>query len=432
MTKPIAERCGAGAAYAALLPAARAVLSGPSVSAPGFTLVGDRSRHIAYPNGGKSVTHDGDVAESRSLKGNTLPSKPPAASRNSKELAASSGLTMMRTADTDGRYCVATRDVTDAWQHSQSPTDWSHLYNQVKPGRFSAHTSEVWLGALQVIHERVDHAFSYRGRPWEGSRIFQISLPIQGELYHDGRRMPGNILTTRRWDSTDRIFCNGSAECVIIAIDEILFAHNIEQVLGYPPFVASRHSLVLSSDQLIVDRFRNCVLNLLREVNRQPDLLVGDHSREFLQKYVLELLLDVLTAQRPAVDRLPRPSTRAYIVGKAVEFIEARLAEPLTLSDICLALRVSPRTLRYSFAEIVGVSPMRYLSAHRLNGARRDFLQFDRERTVEEIALSWGFQHMGRFAHYYRLTFGERPTSTSRGVHVRQRQFRRDQRSSAR
>jgi len=322
------------------------------------------------------------------------------------------------------RFSAATREVTDAWQHSQSATHWSHLFEQVHTGQFTGHTSEVWLGPVQVIYERVHQAFSYRGRPWKGSRLFQVSLPIGGEIYYDGRPMPSNVLTTRRWDSGDRVLGNGSAECVIVAVDEVFFTHHVERVLGYPAFENARHTLVLSTDPSIVDRFRKCALSLLREAHRPRDVLLDDQSRVSLQNYLVAMLLDILAPQLHAVERLPRPSTRAYIVEKAAEFIEERLSQPVTLSDICLALRVSPRTLRYSFADIVGISPMRYLLVRRLNGARRDLMQRGSMGTVEEVALRWGFQHMGRFAISYRSVFGECPSTTSSGVCTRSRRFK--------
>jgi transcriptional regulator GlxA family with amidase domain len=35
-------------------------------------------------------------------------------------------------------------------------------------------------------------------------------------------------------------------------------------------------------------------------------------------------------------------------------------------------------------------------------------------RSVTEVALSWGFSHMGRFSQEYRKAFGERPIETRR------------------
>jgi AraC family ethanolamine operon transcriptional activator len=310
------------------------------------------------------------------------------------------------------RFFAATRDVTDAWQHSRSATDWSHLFEQLTPGPFTGRTREVWLGPLQVIHERVDQAFAYQGRPWKGSRVFLVSLPARGNLYYDGRPMPDNVLVTHGWDSVGRAAGSGSVESVLIAVDEDFLAQYTQRVLGRHLLTDTRDALVSSSDPAIVARFRDTVLDLLNAVDQEPALLLEEHSRLPLQDRILTMLLEVLKPGAHSGEPLPRPSTRAYVVDKAVEFMNAHLAQPIALADVCEALRVSPRTLRYSFAEIVGVSPTRYLLAHRLNGARRDLARAGRKGTVEEVALRWGFWHMSRFAHFYRLTFGERPSET--------------------
>jgi AraC family ethanolamine operon transcriptional activator len=313
-----------------------------------------------------------------------------------------------------GRFCAATRVATDAWQHSRSATDWSHHFEQLKPGPFAGRTREVWLGPIQVIHERVDRPFAYQGRPWKGSRVFVVSLPACGDLYYDGQLMPDNVLVTHRWDAVCGAAANGSVECVLIAIDDQFLAQYSERVVGHRPFADPRHALISSSDPAIVARFRDTVLGLLSQVDQEPGLLLEDHSRRPLQNSIMTMLLEALGSGPPSAARLPRPSTRAYVVDRAMEFMDARLAQPVAVADVCEALRISPRTLRYSFEEIVGVSPTRYLLARRLNGARHDLLRSGTSGTVEEVALRWGFWHMSRFAHFYRLTFGERPSETCR------------------
>jgi AraC family ethanolamine operon transcriptional activator len=325
---------------------------------------------------------------------------------------------MIAANDLAQRFCTATRDATDAWQHSCSATGWSHRFEQLMPGPFAGHTREVWLGALQVIHERIDRPFAYQGRPWKGSRVFVVSLPARGDLYYDGQLMPDNVLVTHGWDAVSRAAASGSVECVLIAVDDAFLTQHSERILGRRPFADTRHALISSSDPAVVTQFRDTVLDLLRDVADEPGLLLHDHSRLPLQNRIVAMLLEVLGSDASSAALLPRRTTRAYVVDRAMEFMEARLAQPVAVGDVCAALRVSPRTLRYSFEEIVGVSPTRYLLARRLNGARRDLLQSGASATVEEIALRWGFWHMSRFAYFYRLTFGERPSETCRRAYA--------------
>ena len=313
------------------------------------------------------------------------------------------------------RFSAAIRDATDAWQHSQSATDWARLFIQLRGRPFVGRTREVWLGPVQVIHEQVGHAFACQGRAWKNSRVFRVYLSgTIGSLYFGGRPLRANVLVTHPWDCAGRILSNGSLECILIAVDADFFSGYAQRALGYRLSSDVRGALVLNSDPARVARFSVGVLNLLHNVQQEPYLLLHDHSRVALQDHLLTILLEALDPKAHSIDRLPQPSPRANIVDRAVDFMEARLAQPIVVADISDALRVSPRTLRYSFEAIVGVSPTHYLLARRLNGARCDLIRSGPTGTVEEVALRWGFGHMGRFAQHYRLTFGERPSDTCR------------------
>ena len=73
-------------------------------------------------------------------------------------------------------------------------------------------------------------------------------------------------------------------------------------------------------------------------------------------------------------------------------------------------------TLRHSFESVLDVSPSRYLLATRLNRVHRDLWASPPEVSIQQLATRWGFWHMGRFAKYYRDTFGERPSETGRAT----------------
>ena len=73
--------------------------------------------------------------------------------------------------------------------------------------------------------------------------------------------------------------------------------------------------------------------------------------------------------------------------------------------------QIAGRTLLKHFREFHGVSPMRYVRNHRLQRAREDLLGAG-ALAVSEVALHWGFTHLGRFAAEYRRRFGESPSST--------------------
>jgi AraC family ethanolamine operon transcriptional activator len=81
--------------------------------------------------------------------------------------------------------------------------------------------------------------------------------------------------------------------------------------------------------------------------------------------------------------------------------------------DLCRHVRVSERTLRNAFRSQFGHPPGVYLRLIRFNGVRTELLHASPTTTsVTAAATRWGFIQLGRFAHDYRVLFGERPSET--------------------
>jgi transcriptional regulator GlxA family with amidase domain len=95
--------------------------------------------------------------------------------------------------------------------------------------------------------------------------------------------------------------------------------------------------------------------------------------------------------------------------------LETQYARTITLTDICDAAGVSPRTLQTWFMQCHGTSPMAFLQLLRLDRAQAALQAGNRgETSVATIAYDCGFRHMGRFAGAYLRRFNEYPTHTLR------------------
>ncbi|MGI5350625.1 AraC family transcriptional regulator [Streptomyces sp. CA-250714] len=103
-------------------------------------------------------------------------------------------------------------------------------------------------------------------------------------------------------------------------------------------------------------------------------------------------------------------------VRRAIQLIEERSDQPLTLSDLAVAARLSPRALQEAFQRYVGRTPLAHLREVRLERAHRDLVAADADGpiTVAEIAFRWGFSNLGRFANWYRRRYGHAPSVTLR------------------
>jgi AraC-like DNA-binding protein len=99
---------------------------------------------------------------------------------------------------------------------------------------------------------------------------------------------------------------------------------------------------------------------------------------------------------------------------RALDFMDQHAGEPLTLARIAAAASCSARTLHRVFQQARGTTPLQQLKQIRLARVRQDLLAAQSPGSVTEIALRWGFVHLGQFSVDYRQAFGEKPSETLR------------------
>jgi len=112
-----------------------------------------------------------------------------------------------------------------------------------------------------------------------------------------------------------------------------------------------------------------------------------------------------------------RTSVVPRIVRRTQEYMRAHADSPITLADACMHVGVSARSLQMAFQRHTGMSPMVFLRDVRLDLVRSE-LQAGcddaaaRAVKVTDVALRYGFLHLGHFAARYRQRFGEAPSQT--------------------
>ena len=108
----------------------------------------------------------------------------------------------------------------------------------------------------------------------------------------------------------------------------------------------------------------------------------------------------------------PRRSSRADLVAHVEEILRDNINEPVTVAELSRLTGVSERTLRSAFHDVVGVSPKQYALKQRLQAAREALSAAEPGTTVTEVAMTYGFFELGRFAGRYRMAYGEMPSQT--------------------
>ena len=159
--------------------------------------------------------------------------------------------------------------------------------------------------------------------------------------------------------------------------------------------------------------------NTLAYVSSTMNLQVPEIHNEIVMKSLGDLLLTHILQLIPNSyssllngKGIAKPIPR--YLKRARDYIHAHAATPITLEALADHAGCGYRTLQVAFNEAYGMSPMAYVNHVRLTNAHDDLVGATDGTTVRDIALKWGFTHMGWFSKKYMEQFGASPSQTLR------------------
>ncbi|HWH42171.1 MAG TPA: helix-turn-helix domain-containing protein [Usitatibacter sp.] len=186
-------------------------------------------------------------------------------------------------------------------------------------------------------------------------------------------------------------------------LDEFRLPHGIEQLHLDPEKVAG----LFEWGRRLVDI-----------AARQPGLF-NDGVRERAAAHIelLETLLAVVASPEHYEPTRSDRTRQAHslIVKKAEDYVLMRAGDHVGVSDLCRAAATSERALQNACKDIMGLTPVAYLTRLRLHRVREALVEATHGSTTVSIeALKWGFWHFGDFSRTYKDCFGELPSDTLR------------------
>jgi len=313
-------------------------------------------------------------------------------------------------------FCVTTRVASDADEQARNLSGWRQTYDQLTPGAFAGSVSELCLEHMTVFCETTSHAL--RQTCEVGSDAYWFGLPLKnnGPGLINGNLIADDALAVMRGRDEFELMTSSGYRILGIVIEEAelrLHAEEVEridfsgEVLGQQILNVGAACKAGLCDAL-------SMLLLTTQTSSQPLSCI---ARRNVQSSVLAMLFDLGVPLK--TDDLPErksKSDRYWIVMQARDYILAHRDRPVAIPELCRQFHVSRRTLQYCFEETLGMTPMSYLRAIRLNGARRDLCAMSARpsKTVQSVAADWGFWHLSQFATDYRKLFGKRPSEALR------------------
>ena len=130
---------------------------------------------------------------------------------------------------------------------------------------------------------------------------------------------------------------------------------------------------------------------------------------QHLEAQLCSWMADQVLGTRPSSST---PVLAIQRIRMVEEWIDANLANPITLGSLCAVAGVGDRYLEYAFRKHRSLTPLQFVTSRRLAWVRRKLIESKPGDSVTRLAHEAGFIHLGRFAVRYRSVYGESPSAT--------------------
>ena len=202
-------------------------------------------------------------------------------------------------------------------------------------------------------------------------------------------------------DAEGRIMALNRRNCDICNIRDELDAIGLRSSDIFPQPLAQSY---IANDQ-IVQKTRRPLINFRnpRAADWSNDNVVGNIFPLFDQTGIFIGTLCIYN-QAPSVDGAP---DWHQILKPVTEHIATHYAEDITVDGLAAMVDTSPSNFRRQFTRTFGISPGRYLTAIRLNAARK--LLETTEKLVSEIATETGFWDQSHLTKLFKRERGITP-----------------------
>ena len=245
--------------------------------------------------------------------------------------------------------------------------------------------------------------------------IFVTACPRDGHSFNfSTRHGTGYIALFQPRAVVDAMTPAGYANATL-TVPEKLFRQEIRHRFPEIPDEWLKHGAGLRIPDS-ANRKLACLLAGRREMDQSNSAWLADSmARVHFEEDLLEVFLDALREAHLAGSPPPVPlRLRRYEAMRRIrDHIADHRGTPLRINDLCEVSGMSRRGLEYAFKDLFGVAANTFIRGHRLHGVRRSLLASEpAPGRIKQVALEWGFWHLGRFSADYRKLFGELPNET--------------------
>lgn len=303
---------------------------------------------------------------------------------------------------------------TDLSELATFQANKNRCYSQLNTGKLTAHYNEANFGDVQVFKERLNIGARIEAAPAEAYIPFASILPSSGDYRFCGYEGMNNAIIQAGggvWDISykDRL------DYLCTAFNREYFYESYEILTDQlMPDEYSESHINLTSVQAIT-RYSFGVNYFLQQANQCRNIFKQSNVVNLICSQLAKLTIDALLASSNVKQRLKTQPKRIKGTQRVIDYLQVHAQQLPDMQTLCKIANLSERSLEYGFKEYLGITPTHYIRIIRLNGVRFELLNgFNEHANVSDVAISWGFLELGRFAGEYKHLFDELPSKTLR------------------
>lgn len=248
------------------------------------------------------------------------------------------------------------------------------------------------------------------------SNSYSISLPVSGfqELSCDGGNVQSNITSGVIISPAAPYELNISGNCrkTLVRISRQAMEMGLESMIGKPASKPLIFQAKMDAKIGASSAWWRTIRYIESELGNADSLY---NSPAFIRDIEQALIKGILTSQPHNYSNDVKNSIRnnlpSYLV-KTIDYLKTNARNEIHMDDIEWIAGVSRNKLYSDFKRYIGVPPTAYLKRIRMEGVRVDIIRSMGDESISTLALSWGFNHLGRFSTEYKKMFGETPSET--------------------
>jgi AraC family transcriptional regulator len=238
-------------------------------------------------------------------------------------------------------------------------------------------------------------------------RTMNIRFSVSGRTVQDGITTAGMVHVTEPAVSVRCLF-RGPYDVLHLYVPNTLIAECARGLSGH--HVPILYSEAVPRKDIVIDSLGRALL----EANR----VGGSFGQTYADCISMAIVARLLaSASRVATSERSRGSKLAqWRLKRAIDYVEARLDEPVSLADVASSAGLTRMHFAAQFRAATGLRPHEYLLRRRIERAQE--LLVGTGMPLVDVALSVGFHNQSHFTSVFKRYAGQPPRAwrESRGV----------------